>query len=98
MDTPPKRPLWRVLFIPVFLTIAVVACIVAAAVIVTKPVNNKLNPIESAVLRVELSTQSKDLNTPGGTDDRSVCFAVNQGDNATTIGLNLAQQGFVKDA
>ena len=98
MSTRPNRPVWRAIFIPLFLVVAVVACLVAAYFVLTKPVNNKLNPIESAVLRIELSTRSKDLNTPGGTDDRPVCFTVNQGDNATTIGANLAQQGFFKDA
>src|SRR5258708_13491436 len=98
MSTRPKRAVGRAIFIPLFLVVAVVACLVAAYFVLTKPVNNKLNPIESAVLGVEISKRAEDLNTLGGTDDRPVCFTVNPGDNATTIGTNLAQQGFVKDA
>jgi UPF0755 protein len=56
-----------------------------------------LNPIESAILRVDLSRRNNDLDTPAGSDPRPVCFNVNQGDNAVTIGANLQQQGFVKD-
>src|ERR1041385_9187255 len=95
-----SRPLW-----PLFRTLILIACVIAVVLgcgivaffLLYKSPNPALNPVESVVLRVDLSRHSQDLNTPGGTDPRPVCFNVNLGDNATTIGVNLQQQGFVKD-
>ncbi len=97
MSSRPLWPLFRTLLLIVCALAVLVACGLAAFFLLYKSPNPTLNPIESAILRVDLSRRSQDLNSPAGTDPRPVCFNVNRGDNATTIGANLQQQGFVKD-
>src|SRR5215472_6791429 len=91
-------PFVRLLIILALIVVIVVTCGVSAFFVVTKPANNHLNPVESLILRVQLSSRNKDLQTPPGTDARPICFTVNAGDNATTIGANLVKQGFIRDA
>jgi UPF0755 protein len=97
MTSRPLWPLFRTLILLISGFAILLACALAVFVLTTKSPNPALNPIESAILKVDLSRRSKDLDTPAGSDPRPVCFNVNQGDNAVTIGANLQQQGFVKD-
>src|SRR5258708_9388005 len=91
-------PIVRLLIVFALIIVILITCGVSAFFVVTKPANNRLNPVESLVLRVQLSTHNKDLQTPAGSDPRPICFSVNPGDNATTIGTNLVKQGFIRDA
>src|SRR5690242_12622785 len=97
MTARPLWPLFRTLIVIISGFAILLACVLVVFVLVTKSPNPSLNPIESAILRVDLSRRGNDLDTPAGLDSRPVCFNVNQGDNAATIGINLQQQGFVKD-
>src|SRR5258708_1794873 len=91
------RPVVRIAMIAVLLIAALFACGLSAFLLLNKPVNPRLNAVESLILRVQLAQHNKDLQAAPGTDNHAVCFTVNQGDNASTIGANLAKQGFVKD-
>jgi UPF0755 protein len=93
-----RRPLIRNLLIPSLLAVALVSCIVIAFVVLRKPVNNRLNPVESFVLQILLSTRSQALQLPAGTDSRPTRFIISRGDNAGTIAASLLGQGFIKDA
>ncbi|MEP7286988.1 MAG: endolytic transglycosylase MltG [Chloroflexota bacterium] len=89
----------RVLVMAGLASIALLSCIVIVAVILLRsPTNSRLNPIESAILRVSLSSRDKDLKTAAGTDAHPICFTVSNGDTASTIGATLVKQGFIKDA
>lgn len=91
-------PIVRLLIVLALIVVIVMTCGVTAFLVLTKPASNHLNPVESLVLRVQLSSHNKDLQTPPGTDPHPICFTVNKGDNATTIGANLVKQGFIRDA
>src|SRR5579859_4690373 len=91
-------PIVRVLIIFALIIVILITCGLSAFFVVTKPANNRLNPVESLILRVQLSSRNKDSQTPAGADPRPICFSVNKGDNATTIGANLVKQGFIHDA
>ncbi len=97
MSQRPAQPVFRIVLISLFLFMAILACVAIAYTLLTRPPNSSLNPIESLVLKVQLSQRSNDLQTPAGGNPQPVCFSVNQGDNATTIGANLARQNLVKD-
>src|SRR5260370_8521708 len=91
-------PIVGLLIVFALISVSLITCGVSAFFVVTKPANNRLNPVESLILRVQLSSHNKDLQTPAGTDPRPICFSVNKGDNATTIGAALVKQGFIHDA
>jgi UPF0755 protein len=88
----------RNLLIPVLLGVALLACVVIAFALLSKPVNNHLNPLESFALRVWLSTRNETLQQAADTDARPVRFVISKGDNAATIGANLLNQGLITDA
>src|SRR5262249_12335180 len=91
------RPAVRVALILVLLVFAFIACGLSAFLLLNKPVNPRLNAFESLILRVQLAQRNKELQAAPGTDNHAICFSVNPGDNASTIGANLARQGFVND-
>jgi UPF0755 protein len=93
-----SRPLIRNLLIPVLLGTALVSCVVIAFVVLRKPVNNTLNPVESFVLQIMLATRNQALQAPGGADPKPTRFVISKGDSAGMIGANLLAQGFIKDA
>src|SRR5262245_47629774 len=88
----------RNLAIPIFLSIASVACVGVAVLVLVNPVNNGLNPLESFALRLSLSSRTKDLETPMGSDPTAIRFVIDRGDTASAIGKKLLQDGFVSDA
>src|SRR5437762_9586525 len=87
----------RITVIAVLLVATLIACGLSAFLLLNKPVNPRLNAVESLILRVQLAQRNKDLQAAPGTDNHATCFTVSQGDNASTIGANLAKQGFVND-
>jgi UPF0755 protein len=91
-------PISRILLVVGLLAFSLLLCGVAALFVLTRPGSNHLNPIESMILRVQLSSRDKDLKAPAGADPSPLCFSVNQGDNASSIGARLLKQGFVSDA
>ena len=91
-------PVFRNLLIPLILGAALIGCIVIVFVLLTKPVNNRLNPIESLVLRISLSTRNDALKKAAGTDPKPLRFVVGKGDTASTIGAKLVEQGLITDA
>src|SRR5258708_5072303 len=97
MSTRPAQPVFRIVLISLCLFVAILACAAIAYALVTRPSNSHVNPIESLILKVQLSQRSNELQTPAGDSPQPVCFNVNQGDNAATIGANLARQNLVKD-
>ena len=88
----------RKLLIPVFLSVAVLSCVGVGLVVFTGSARNNLNPLESFVLRLTLSTRGKDLETPLGSDPTAIRFIIAKGDTASVIGKNLLDEGFIKDA
>ncbi len=92
------RLLIRNLLIPVLLGVALLSCVVIAFVVLRKPVNNHLNPVESFALQILLSTRNQALQAAAGTDPKPIRFVISKGDNASTIAGNLLAQGFITDA
>src|SRR5260370_12699963 len=88
-------PIVRLLIVLALILVILITCGVSAFFVVTKPANNRLNPVESLILRVQLSSRNKDLQTPAGTDPRPICFSVNKGDNAPSIPPHLVTQAFI---
>jgi UPF0755 protein len=92
-------PRWlRIMVIPTLLLIALAACVLIVVVVVVGTTNRRLNPIEALVLRVQLVRKEQALKTPIGRDATPICFKVNSGDNANSIGAALVQSGFINDA
>ncbi len=60
--------------------------------------NPNLNPAERTFLVAYLTAHARDLETPAGTDDTPVPFAVEAGATANGVAASLAQQGLVRDA
>lgn len=86
------------LLIPALLSVAVLACVAGGLLVLVNPVQNGLNPVESFVLRLSLSTRGKDLETSIGSDPTAFRFAISKGDTASVIGKNLKDDGFILDA
>src|SRR5438105_12666471 len=91
-------PIVRNLLIPVLLGVALLSCVVIAFLLINKPVNNQLNPLESLVLRIVLSSRKSALETAPGSDQTPIRFIIDKGDNASTIAGKLLSGGFIRDA
>jgi UPF0755 protein len=79
--------------IPIILGTCLIVGLIAAAVVALAPAG--LNPVEALVLRVYLSRNDTELNTPHGNDPTVQRFVVEENDSARSIGINLVTQEFI---
>jgi UPF0755 protein len=91
-------PVIRNLLIPLILGTLLIGCVVIAIVLLTRPANSRLNPLESLVLRITLSARNDALKKPAGSDPTPLRFVVGKGDTASTIAEKLISQGLISDA
>ncbi|MFN8421085.1 MAG: hypothetical protein U0528_17850 [Anaerolineae bacterium] len=74
------------------MVVGALCCITATAVLLLTNRNGNLNPVESFILRLRLSTAQDALNRPAGSDPTAICFPINVGDTASSIAVRLQQR------
>ncbi|MBN1202444.1 MAG: endolytic transglycosylase MltG [Anaerolineae bacterium] len=97
---PGSNSMWktaRTLLIVLVLSGLLIGCVVVGGLYLWAR-QEGLNPVKAIQLRISLSLNNDELNTPAGSDPTYRQFEVYAGDTASNIALNLVDMGLITDA